>query len=245
MTQGPGAEENVKARVNLVLVVLLTVAVLSVACGANEEGSGSSGNGASGETNRAETTSQGEEARTSGEALTPAEATVGPKEGSSMMPAGGAEPDPAQPPPESPPEGVRTFPATTNDLVEDDVDYERTPPANGDHDPLWQNCGFYEEPVRDENAVHSLDHGAVWITYSPDLPQEQIQTLRSYSDEEYVIVSPYPDQPAPVVATAWRNQLRLNGAGDTRLDQFVEQFRVSQTAPLSGNGCTRGVGEPA
>lgn len=176
--------------------------------------------------------------------LSPAEATVGPDESSAMMPAGGEEPDPAQPPPENPPRGVETFEAGTNDIVDGEVDYERTPPTNGDHAALWQNCGFYDEPVRDENAVHSLDHGAVWITYDPEIPQEEIETLRPYGEQRYVLISPYPDQPAPVIATSWRNQLRLEDAQDPRLEQFVEQFRVSETAPLSGNGCTGGFGEP-
>jgi hypothetical protein len=78
-----------------------------------------------------------------------------------LVPAGGKKPDPAQPPPEDPPEGVKTFPATTNRSVEGDIEYTRKPPTNGDHAPLWQNCGFYERPIQDENAVHSLDHGAV------------------------------------------------------------------------------------
>jgi hypothetical protein len=56
-----------------------------------------------------------------------------------------------------------------------DVDYAQTPPVGGEHNPVWQNCGFYQEPVRDETAVHSLEHGAVWITYSPDIPQDEIE----------------------------------------------------------------------
>lgn len=238
------AEASVKARTNPVLAtfLMLTIVALSAACGSSTSEDAAD----TGQTGQNETASQATTMeRTTDGGLTPAEATVGPNENSNMMPAGGAERDPAQPPPENPPEGVETYPATDNDLVEDDVDYERTPPTNGPHAPLWQNCGFYEKPIRDENAVHSLDHGVVWITYRPDLPQEQIETLRTYSDEEYVLVSPYPEQDAPVTATAWRNQLRLDGAGDPRLDEFVEQFRVSQTAPLSGNGCSGGVGDPA
>ncbi|WP_053058066.1 DUF3105 domain-containing protein [Rubrobacter aplysinae] len=235
--------ESTKTRIPAVFLMLALV-VLSASCG------GGSGEADFETTNGTAATSKSGEERASKASgasesgLTPAEATVGPEENSSMLPAGGGEPDPAQPPPENPPEGVKTYPATTNGLVEGEVDYERTPPTNGDHGPLWQNCGFYPEPVRDENAVHSLDHGAVWITYGPDLPQRQVDTLRSYSDEEYVLVSPYPDQPAPVTVTAWRNQLRLEEAGDPRLDQFVEQFRISQTAPLSGNGCSGGTGSP-
>lgn len=160
--QHPGAEESLEKRIKSVLaaLIVLAFATLFSACDSGESGSDESGWEGSEDASRSETTLRESGQQASGDGLTPAEATVGPNESSNMVPAGGAEPDPAQPP-ENPPEGVRTFPAITNELVEGEVDYERTPPTNGDHDPLWQNCGFYEEPVRDEHAVHSLDHGAV------------------------------------------------------------------------------------
>ena len=221
---------------------MLAALMLLASCGGETAGG-------SGEAVRPEETktsgsvaSSGEE--TSGEvALTPAEATVGPSE-SGAMPAGGREKDPSQPPPKNPPEGVRTFPATTNRNVEGPVAYEQDPPTNGDHAPSWQKCGFYSSPVQNERVVHSMDHGAVWITYRPDLPAEQVNILRGLAREEYVLVSPYPGLFAPVVATAWRNQLALERADDPRLRQFVDQFRISEIAPRSGNGCENGVGKP-
>jgi hypothetical protein len=178
------------------------------------------------------------------EAAELARAEVGEKEISNMMPAGGKTPDAARPLPENPPNGIEVYPATTNHTVEGPIDYERHPPTNGDHDPLWQNCGFYEEPIEDRHAVHSMDHGVVWITYRPDLPERQIKSLRPYGQENYVIVSPYPGQDVPVTATSWRVQLELEGADDPRLRSFVNQFRISELAPLSGNRCALGVGNP-
>ncbi|MBA3585561.1 MAG: DUF3105 domain-containing protein [Gemmatimonadetes bacterium] len=224
------------------LLVLASLVLLAACGGGTVEG------GDEAEAPEEETGTSGEaagEGTTSGEvALTPAGATVGPDENSNMLPAGGREPDPAQPPPEDPPEGVRTFPATTNESVEGSISYDRDPPTNGDHAPIWQNCGFYSEPVENETAVHSMDHGVVWITYRSDLPADQIETLRGLGQEEYVLVSPYSGLSTPVVATAWRNQLELEGADDPRLRQFVDQFRILETAPLSGNKCFSGRGEP-
>ncbi len=221
--------------------LLLAALLFVVACGGETDGSG-------GVEAPTEETSGGasvaEETTSTERALTPAEATVGPNENSSMLPAGGREADPAQPPPENPPEGVVTYPATTNNIVEGAIEYDRDPPTNGDHDSLWQNCGFYSEPIENRHAVHSMDHGVVWISFNPDLPQQDIEALRPYGQEPYVIVSPFPGLRAPVVVTAWRNQLDLDGVDDPRLRQFVDQFRVSETSPLSGNGCTGGVGEP-
>ena len=226
----------------LAILLVLATLMLLVACGGETSGDGKEEAEAPEETGTTEEALSGEE--TSGEvALTPAEATVSPNE-DTAMPAGGKAEDPDQPPPENPPEGVKTYPATTNKNVNGPITYEQDPPTNGDHAPYWQNCGFYSTPVENEAAVHSLDHGAVWITYRPDLPVDQVNVLHRLAQEEYVLVSPYPGLYAPVVATAWRNQLELTGTDDPRLRRFVDQFRVSATAPRSGNGCTGGVGEP-
>ena len=180
----------------------------------------------------------------SSEAAELARAEIGPKEIVNMLPADGKKPDAPQALPEDPPGGIEVYPATTNRTVEGPIEYDRNPPTNGNHAQLWQNCGFYGEPIQDRHAVHSMDHGVVWITYRPDLPQQQLETLRSYSNENYVIVSPYPGQDAPVTVTSWRVQLELVDADDPRLDQFVNEFKVSELAPLSGNRCTLGVGDP-
>ncbi len=205
-----------------------------------EEGAAGTASGKGGETTVMEPTRD----LAAGEAAELARAEVGEKELSNMMPAGGKKPDPARPLPEDPPEGIEVYPATTNKVVDGPIEYDRQPPTNGDHDPLWQNCGFYEKPIKDRHAVHSMDHGVVWITHRPDLAAGQIEALRPYGDERYVVVSPYPGQDAPVVATSWRVQLELDGPDDPRLRQFVDQFRISEISPLSGNRCALGVGNP-
>src|SRR5262249_23033682 len=76
------------------------------------------------------------------------------------------------------PAGVQGFEVTERSHVEGPVSYPLNPPVGGNHAPLWQNCGFYEEPVGSAHAVHSLEHGAVWIAYRPGLPLNEIARLR-------------------------------------------------------------------
>jgi len=122
-----------------------------------------------------------------------------------------------------------------------DVDYEQIPPAGGPHNPVWQNCGYYDEPVRDENAVHSLEHGAVWITYSPDLPQDQVDKLKEIAQgQTYILASPYPGLDFPVVATAWGKQVSLDGADDPGLESFIKAYRLGPQTPEPGAICTSG-----
>jgi hypothetical protein len=247
------------SRNKLAIVVLLGIVVLlAAACGgqASDDSSNDSGKQeASGprEQGATSTASSGESAveetavrkiGASGEAAELARAEVGKREITNMIPADGKKPDAARPLPKDPPKGIEVYPATTNASVEGPIDYERHPPTNGDHAPIWQNCGFYEEPIEDRHAVHSLDHGVVWITYRPGLPQQRLEALRPYGKENYVILSPYPGQDAPVIATSWRVQLELNNADDPRLRRFVNEFKISELAPLSGNRCKLGVGSP-
>jgi hypothetical protein len=121
------------------------------------------------------------------------------------------------------------------------VDYEQSPPVGGAHNPVWQNCGYYDKPVRDENAVHSLEHGAVWITYSPDLPQDQVTELQNTAQSRtYILVSPYPGLESPVVASAWGKQVALDGADDPDLESFIKAYRLGPQTPEPGAVCTGG-----
>jgi hypothetical protein len=233
------------------IVLMCVLAFAGAACGTESPsgGQGSSGEGsgksaASGGGGASEETTA-VAAKNDPEEVELASAEVGKKEITNMIPADGKKPDRARPLPENPPEGIEVYPAATNNTVKGPIEYDRQPPTNGDHAPIWQNCGFYGKPIQDRYAVHSMDHGVVWITYRPDLSADQVDELRPYGEEDYVIVSPYPGQDAPVIATSWRVQLELNGAGDPRLRKFVDQFRISEIAPLSGNRCVSGIGRPA
>ncbi len=242
------AHTNVSNRL-LFVALLVALSLTLAACGAengeseSSGGEGNAGTSASSEETSGGTTSEGSMEETGIEKEL-ARAEIGTNEATNMTPADGKKPDKPQPLPEDPPEGVKLYPATSTEIKRGDIDYDRDPPTNGPHSPIWQNCGFYTEPIENEIAVHSMDHGVVWIAHSPDLPQSQIDKLRSYADEDYTIISPYPDLPSPVVATAWRVQLELDGADDPRLRQFVDDFKNTEIAPLSGNRCSGGRGEP-
>jgi hypothetical protein len=143
-----------------------------------------------------------------------------------------------------PPEGVKSFEVGSGGRhTEGDVDYAQSPPVGGEHNPVWQNCGFYDEPVRDENVVHSLEHGAVWITYVPDLPQDQVDQLRALArSHTYLLVSPYPDLDSPIVASAWGKQLKLQSASDPDLERFVRAYQQGPQTPELGAPCYGGIG---
>jgi hypothetical protein len=134
--------------------------------------------------------------------------------------------------------------ALSHDHVAGPVTYAVTPPVGGPHNPLWMNAGLYTEPVPPERAVHNLEHGAVWITYRPDLSSDDVATLVELFKKQsmiseaqdggrsnrFVDLSPWSsnDLPAPVVISSWGYQLQVQSADDPRLQQFIDTFRHNQ-----------------
>jgi hypothetical protein len=141
--------------------------------------------------------------------------------------------------------GVQTYTGLSFEHTTAPVKYAQNPPVGGDHNPVWLNCGIYDQPVPNENAVHSLEHGAVWVTYQPSLPSAAVEQLRQLvRGREFVILSPYDNLPAPVVASAWGVQLQLTGADDTRLSRFLKKYVLGPQTREMGGVCTGGLGNP-
>lgn len=141
-------------------------------------------------------------------------------------------------------EGVSAYTDLARDHVESDVEYEQAPPVGGDHDAEWLDCTgtVYDEPVRDEQAVHSMEHGAVWVTYTPDLPADQVATLAGLVEgTPYSFLSPYPGVDSPVVLTAWGLQLGVDSADDPRVAEFVSEYANGPQTPEPGATCEGGV----
>lgn len=135
-------------------------------------------------------------------------------------------------------EGLNRYTITDQEHVEGAVAYEMTPPAGGKHANVWVACNgnVYRQPIVKEQAVHALEHGAVWITYQPSLGAEQIAALEK-KVRGYTFMSPLAEQGAPVILTAWNNQLSLQTADDPRVDQFLAKFRQGRQTPEPGATC--------
>lgn len=143
------------------------------------------------------------------------------------------------------------YPGTTGSVadalphnhVDGPVTYSVIPPVGGDHNGVWMNAGVYTKPVPSEHAVHDLEHGAVWITYRPDLPASQIKQLQDfvgkqslidespYGKNRFMDLSPWASNalPSPIVISSWGYQLYVTSPTDPRLQRFVDKFRHNRT----------------
>jgi len=171
-----------------------------------------------------------------------------PTEEPSNEPADEPTEEPTEEPSDDPTDGVteadlldrvETFEIDSIEHTDEPVDYEQVPPVGGMHHDVPQTCGFYDEPIGNEHAVHSIEHGAVWITYdAEELSSSDVQVLEDLADEhDYLLVSPFEGLPSPVVASAWGVQLQLDGVDDPYLIAFIDYYEQGPQNPEPGAAC--------
>ena len=120
--------------------------------------------------------------------------------------------------------------------------YLTSPPVGGDHNPLWQNCmgDVYDAPIANEHAVHSLEHGAVWVTYKQGLPAAQVDVLKKkVQGKDYMLMSPYPGLDHNVSLQVWGYQLKVDDVNDPRIDTFIKDLRLNASME-PGAACSSG-----
>ena len=119
--------------------------------------------------------------------------------------------------------------------------YAEGPPVGGDHSPIWENCAVYTKQIPNENAVHSLEHGAIWITYNPSLPAAEVAKLAGQvSGNGYRLLSPYPGLKSNISVQAWGRQMFADNAADPRIATFLEKFTQGPQTPERGAACSGG-----
>lgn len=123
------------------------------------------------------------------------------------------------------------------------LQYDTAPPIGGNHSPYWADCSgtVYPQAIANENAVHMLEHGAVWITYKPGLAQSEVTTLSALvNGKDRMAMSPYPGLTSPISLQAWGYQLKVDSAGDPRIQKFIEALRYNpKTTPEYGATCSQ------
>ena len=111
-----------------------------------------------------------------------------------------------------------------------------TPPDGGDHNALPQSCQIYTAAVANEHAVHSLEHGAVWVTYNPTTASAaDVTTLKALvNGNPDRLLSPYPGLKSPISLQAWGERVLVDKASDSRVKRFLDLFtKGPQTQEVS------------
>lgn len=107
--------------------------------------------------------------------------------------------------------------------------YNSNPPTSGWHFPSAAEWGVYKEELPDETIIHNLEHGGVWISYKPDIPEEVRKKLENFYEVygRKVIVTPRAENDADIALAAWTrlDKFGVSEYSDERVDKFIKAFR--------------------
>ena len=144
-------------------------------------------------------------------------------------------------------DGVKTWSEKLSQThVTKTVKYPMEPPVGGDHKAVWMNCNgdVYTKAIDNMNAVHSLEHGAVWVTYNSKASDADVKALADkVKQTPYTLMSPVEDQKDPIMLSAWGKQRTVTSATDPNVGKFFESFVQGDQTPEPGAACTGGLSQ--
>lgn len=108
------------------------------------------------------------------------------------------------------------------------LDFNSNPPTSGQHYVKWITRGIYDKPQEDGNLVHSLEHGAVIVSFKSDLPKEDVEKIKSVFSSVSVskkIMVPRDNLDVPVALTSWGRLLKIqtiDATSEAKIREFME-----------------------
>lgn len=120
---------------------------------------------------------------------------------------------------------------------ESHAQYNSNPPTSGPH---WGDgvagAGIKDKEIPDELLVHSLEHGAVIVSYKSDLPQDQVEKLKNVFNEASgkKIMVPRKNLDVPIALTSWGWILKLQTIDEAKIKDFIKtnNDRAPEKAPI-------------
>lgn len=105
--------------------------------------------------------------------------------------------------------------------------YNSNPPSSGWHYPRPAQSGIYDTEFSDEQLIHNLEHGHIWIAYKPDTSKDQIELLaniaKSYGSK--VIMAPRKENDTSIAVVAWQHVFKLTVVDEAQIKNFIDAYR--------------------
>lgn len=120
-------------------------------------------------------------------------------------------------------------------------EYNSNPPTSG---PMYEkstDCKVYTETVKDESVMHSLEHGAVWLTYKDKNDAALAEQLKKIvEDQSKVILSPRAANESKIAVASWNRLLKLDSIDEEKIVNYIKLYKSSKEAPEGTGACSMG-----
>ena len=102
--------------------------------------------------------------------------------------------------------------------------YTSNPPTSGPHYGQTAKAGFRTEEIPDQNILHNLEHGDIWISYKPSVSKEAVEELKKFAGGK-VIITPRSSNDTDIALAAW-GRLDIFNLPNGRVEEAIKE-RIS------------------
>ena len=122
------------------------------------------------------------------------------------------------------------------------AEYNSNPPTSGPHYAQTARSGFRDETIPDQNIIHNLEHGDVWIAYHPRILETVREDLKQFAAAK-VIITPREENETDIALVAWSRLDTFNIENDALPEQRIKDFiaRYSNKGPERISGASGGI----
>lgn len=119
-------------------------------------------------------------------------------------------------------------------LGEEHPAFNSNPPTSGWHYAQEAEWGVHQEELPDEQLVHNLEHGGIWIAYK-DVDAQTKAKLEALVAEYpgSVILTPRQANDAPIAVASWGRLLKLQIFDTKLIRDFIRQNKNRSPEPLA------------
>lgn len=103
-------------------------------------------------------------------------------------------------------------------------EYSTNPPTSGWHFVETLPAGFYDTPRLDGNILHSLEHGAIVLSYKSIISDEDKHILQAFyeNNKTKLIIVPRENMDTNFALTAWEYIDRFDVYDEVRVIDFIK-----------------------
>src|SRR3989344_2756284 len=111
--------------------------------------------------------------------------------------------------------------------------YNSNPPTSGPHYEQPSRWGVSQAELPDEQLIHNLEHGGIWISYV-GIDDSTIAALEKIAkSQSKVIVEPRAKNDAPIVLASWERLLKLEKFDEQIILDFIKSNKNRSPEPFA------------
>lgn len=112
-------------------------------------------------------------------------------------------------------------------------EYNSNPPTSGWHYAQPANWGVYQNELPDEQLIHNLEHGGIWISYKSIDDATKTALEKIAKSESKIVLEPRSKDDTPIVLASWGRLQKLETFDETAIKNFISANRNNSPEPLA------------